>query len=234
MSQKLKLDTNGPEYTMSEQLGWERDLLGIYLSHNPLESYSKILGSLAKPIISVTRDLDGRTVTVGGSISQLREISTKKGSKMAFARLADSGGELELIIFPKTYSESPELWQRDNIIIVKGKVDFSRSDEPKILVEEAKLISEDDAAGFQSGGYGESSLSENVKQRLYIRLEDSGNQPLLLTLKEKLDGHQGQTEVVLVTGAHKQIIKLPQMVDVNEQSLRELAGLFGSTNVVVR
>jgi DNA polymerase III subunit alpha len=235
MSQKLTLDTGGPEYTLSEQLGWERELLGLYLSHNPLESYSKILGSLAKPIISVSRDLDGRTVTVGGSISQLREISTKNGSKMAFARLADASGELELIIFPKTYAATPELWQRDNIILIKGKVDFSRSDEPKVLVEEAKLISEDDANGFQSGGYDESSsITEKIKQRLYIRLEDSSNQPLLLTLKEKLDGHQGQTEVVLVTGAQKQIIKLPQMVDVNEESLRELAGLFGSTNVVIR
>jgi hypothetical protein len=59
---------------------------------------------------------------------------------------------------------------------------------------------------------------------------------LLLTLKEKLDGHQGDTEVVLVTGesSQKQVIKLPQTVSINETSLRELAGLFGSTNVVVR
>jgi hypothetical protein len=75
-----------------------------------------------------------------------------------------------------------------------------------------------------------------LKQRLYIRLEDAQNQPLLLTLKEKLDGHSGETEVVLVTGesTQKQIIKLPQTISINEQSLRELASLFGSTNVVVR
>ncbi len=235
MSPKLTLETGAPGHTLPEQLNWERELLGLYLSHNPLESYSKILNSLAKPIISITKELDGRTVTVGGSISQLREISTKNGSKMAFARLADTTGELELIIFPKTYAASPEHWQRDNIIIAKGRVDFSRSDEPKVLVEEAKLISEDDAQSFRSGGYGgEAVLSESIKQRLYIRLEDSGNQPLLLTLKEKLDGHRGDTEVVLVTGAQKQIIKLPQTININEESLRELAGLFGSTNVVVR
>jgi hypothetical protein len=75
-----------------------------------------------------------------------------------------------------------------------------------------------------------------LRQRLYIRLEDGQNQPMLLTLKDKLDGYAGDTEVVLVTGASasKQVIKLPQTIDINEQSLRELALIFGSTNVVVR
>ncbi|HET7529116.1 MAG TPA: DNA polymerase III subunit alpha [Candidatus Saccharimonadales bacterium] len=225
----------GDEFPLSEQLTWERDLLGLYLSHNPLESYDKILSSLAKPLAGITKALDGRLVTVGGSISQMREITTKNGSKMAFSRLADSSGEAELIVFPKIYAASPELWQRDNIILVKGKVDFSRSDEPKILVEEAKLISEDDAKGFSSSGEPP-GLSQDIKQRLYIRLEDSGNQPLLMTLKEKLDSYRGDTEVVLVTGesTQKQIIRLPQTVSIHEESLRDLASLFGSTNVVVR
>jgi hypothetical protein len=75
-----------------------------------------------------------------------------------------------------------------------------------------------------------------MKQRLYIRLEDSGNQPLLITLKEKLDSYRGDTEVVLVTGqnAQKQIIRLPQLISIHEESLRDLASMFGSTNVVVR
>jgi DNA polymerase-3 subunit alpha len=236
MAPALNLDTTGPEFTLSEQLTWERDLLGLYLSHNPLEGYSKILNSLAKPIISITKEHDGRVIAVGGSITQTREISTKNGSKMAFVRLADSTGELELVVFPKTYSANPELWQRDNVILAKGKADFSRSEEPKILVEEAKLIREEDAANYQAGGGqgADGGFSQNLKQRLYIRLEDSQNQSLLLTLKEKLDGHSGETEVVLVTGAHKQIIKLPQTININEESLRDLAGLFGSTNVVVR
>ena len=57
-----------------------------------------------------------------------------------------------------------------------------------------------------------------------------------MDLKQKLDGHSGDTEVVLVAGptTSKQVIKLPQTIDVNEQSLRDLAALFGSTNIVVK
>jgi len=235
MAPTFKLEPSAVNYSQSEQLAWERELLGLYLSHNPMETYDKLLGSLAKPISSITKSIDGKLTTVGGFVSQMREISTKNGSKMAFVRLTDTSGEIELVVFPKTYAANIQIWQRDSVLLAKGKVDFSRSDEPKLLVEEAKLISEDDARGFKPGS-GSSDLSDSIKQRLYIRLEDSGNQPLLLTLKQKLDGHQGDTEVVLVTGesSKKQIIKLPQMISVNEQSLRELASIFGSTNVVVR
>ena len=57
-----------------------------------------------------------------------------------------------------------------------------------------------------------------------------------MALKQKLDDHRGDTEVVIVTGPSegKQVIKLPQMVSLNEASIRDLASVFGSTNVVVK
>jgi DNA polymerase-3 subunit alpha len=241
LAPKLKLNETAEVPDMSMQLSWERELLGIYLTHNPLETYEAVLNAMAKPIASISRELDGRIITVGGCINQHREISTKNGSKMAFVSIGDSTAEIEAVVFPKLFAQTAEIWQRDNFVLAKAKVDFSRSAEPKLLVEEAAYLSEDDAKNFKQGdnspklrNFEGSSLS--LKQRLYIRLEDSQNQPLLVTLKEKLDGHKGETEVVLVTGesSQKQIIKLPQTVSINEQSLRELASLFGSTNVVVR
>jgi DNA polymerase III alpha subunit len=200
-----------------------------------LSAYETILARLAKPINSIDQSADGKLVNAGGSITAVREITTKKGAKMAFVRLADLNSETELIIFPKLYAKGPELWQVDNVILARGKVDYSRG-ELKILVEQARPIKDDEkptAGGAFDEGRNESGFS---KQRLYIRLEDSQDQPVLMTLKQKLDGYKGDTEVVLVTGVStsKQIIKLPQMIAVSEESLRELASLFGSTNVVVR
>jgi DNA polymerase-3 subunit alpha len=217
------------------QLSWERELLGIYLSSHPLESFKDILAARATPIVSLNKGHDGRQIKVGGYINQVREISTKSGSKMAFVKLADLAGETELIVFPKTYAQTPDIWTQDNVVIVKGKADFSRNEELKILVEEVQLISQEEAINFDKTAEP-NSPEAILKQRLYIRMEDSQNQPKLLTLKEKLDGFAGETEVVLVTGekASKQIIKLPQTISINEESLRELALIFGSTNVVVR
>jgi DNA polymerase III subunit alpha len=226
---------DGDSLAPSQILGWERELLGIYLSSHPLEPYKDILAARTTPIIGVGKNHDGRVFKIGGSINQIREITTKNGSKMAFVKLADMAAETELIIFPKTYVQTADIWRQDNVIIAKGKADFSRNDELKFLVEEVKLISEQEAKDFDKSS--EKTDDElQLKQRLYIRLEDSSNQPQLLTLKQKLDGYSGDTEVVLVTGQSdaKQIIKLPQTISISEESLRELASIFGSTNVVVR
>lgn len=225
-----------PGEPISQQLilGWERELLGIYLSDHPLAAYKDFLSAKATPIVSLSRSQDGRLLKVGGSINQIREITTRNGSKMAFVKIVDMAGESELIVFPKTYAQTADIWLQDNVIIAKAKVDFSRNDELKLLVEEVQLISEEEARNFDKSK--EPSADEQLKQRLYIRLEDSSNHPQLLTLKEKLDGYSGDTEVVLVTGVNesRQIIKLPQTISISEESLRELATIFGSTNVVVR
>jgi hypothetical protein len=159
--------------------------------------------------------------------------------------------------------EDPEIWKRDNVILAKGKLSSGRDnnrgsgDELKLLVDKAQSISLGKATNYKVKGKlyelgkkqaARASANFNVaqsasinkaqplKQRLYIRVEDSQDQPMLITLKEKLDNYKGSTEVVLVTGpsAGKQIIKLPQMISVDEECLRDLASTFGALNVVVR
>ena len=256
MSVRLVLEENGPIYSQHEQLAWERELLGLYLSQHPLDQYQAILKAQATEIISITSSMEGKSLTIGGNISDVREITTKNGSKMAFVKIEDAGGEIELVFFPKVYLLSKDSIERDRVILVRGKVGSGRAasqgSELKILVDEIQVITPEQAENyeqnptdFQSNLRATPTISAAsrpqepaviAKQRLYIRLEDSNDQPLLVSLKERLDSHLGSTEVVLVTGpkTNKQIIKLPQAIDVNEESLRELAGLFGSTNVVIR
>lgn len=233
----------------SEQLAWERELLGLYLSSHPLEAYEAFLLSQTIPLKSITSDMEGKEMTIGGSITGMREITTKNGAKMAFVRLADTTGEIELVVFPKLYGKDSAIWQRDQIVITKGKLggDRGRGDgqEIKLLADEARVITDQDVANHAArkkpaaAGAAVDKVpnsTQPARQRLYIRLEDSSNEPVLLALKEKLDIYQGETEVVLVTGAEagKQAIRLPQTISVNEESLRDLASVFGAMNVVVR
>jgi DNA polymerase-3 subunit alpha len=261
MALQLNWDDSLPVYPSNEQLIWERELLGLYLSSHPLSEYENFLSEKSLPFAEIKPALDGISVDLGGSISELREITTKNGSKMAFVKLAGMDGEIELVVFPKIYLEDPDIWKRDNVILARGKLSSGRDgdrgrDELKMLVDKAQSVSLGKAKNYQPKGKlyeigkskssrsstgfstGRSSAAESasVKQRLYIRLENSQDQPLLMTLKEKLDGYHGETEVVLVTGpkTSKQIIKLPQTIDVNEESLRDLASVFGALNVVVR
>lgn len=239
---KFALDETGPAHDLAEQLSWERELLGLYLSHHPLEAYRESLETAAAQISSLSQKLDGRNVTVGGSIIGLREVVTRNGAKMAFARIADFNGEIEVVVFPKLFQSTSELWQRDQAVLVEGKLNCrdrrtsAPIDDWKILAENVQPLSP--SINKPGGGRQKPAASQPkpVREKLYIRLEDSGDRSLLTMLKERLDTHNGETEVVLVTGPseQKQIIKLPQSIDINEESLRSLAALFGPTNVVVR
>ncbi|MDB5161114.1 MAG: dnaE [Candidatus Saccharibacteria bacterium] len=243
----LKLVPPVETYDQGQQLSWERELLGIYLSYHPLEAFEVILSEKTVPMNQIKDGMDGSKTVVGGAVQDVREITTKKGSKMAFVKLADTFSEVEVVIFPNIYDKTAAIWQRDQVVILKGKIDSTRGGDIKIIAEDAKLVTREEAESYKSKGKSIAPpktnspvpMSAPVKEgppRIYIRLEDSSNQPLLLELKEKLDGYSGTNEVVLVTGPHsnKQIIKLPQTVDINEESIRELAKIFGSTNVVVR
>lgn len=233
------------EYPENQLLSWERELLGLYLSRHPLEDFEEFLKKNTSPIGEIDQSSVGSDHIVGGSISAIRTINTKNGAQMAFVRLGDLTSEIELIVFPKVYKQTEALWQRDKVIIARGRLstsDQSKSgDTFKLLLDDAQEVTIDDIkkSSFSINALRKKPLRVDngpSSKRLYIRLEDSQNQSLLVSLKEKLDGYSGSTEVVLVTGPseNKQIIKLPQMIEVNESSLRDLASTFGAMNIVVR
>jgi len=234
----LNLDANGPTYSEAEQLAWERELLGLYLSQHPLAAFEQQLSQKATPITKLGSQLEGRPVTIGGSVGDVRAIVTKNGAKMAFVKLSDTSGEIELVVFPKIYTQTEDLWERDQILLVRGKIGAARAGdngELKVLVDGASKLSDTPALEAVAATVESAPVvAESSAGRLYIRLENSDNQSLLVELKQKLDSHQGKTEVVLVTGLDKQAIKLPQTIDVSEESVRELAQMFGPTNVVFK
>ena len=160
MSTMPKLVLTEPEEGANkhEFLLWERELLGLYLSEHPLRDYELILSEKSVPIQSIKSEHDGKMAEIGGTISAIRQIVTKNGQVMAFVKLEDMSGEMELVVFPSLFKESPEgLWQRDNVILAKGRVSGVDKNgvtmsEAKILVESATILSRDEALSYQPKG----------------------------------------------------------------------------------
>jgi DNA polymerase-3 subunit alpha len=249
----ITLEAPAVVHQSHEQLVWERELLGLYLSQHPLEAYEIFLNEQTVPLSIITPEHDGRSVTVGGAITELREITTKNGQRMAFVKIADLQNETELILFPSIYQQTTGIWQRDRVILVKGKVnakdrDGNVSTEIKILVDDAREVTPEQASAYQSTGkkpttpkpkkppakaVAQQTKATTLTPRVYIRLEKSDNQDMLVSLKETIDAHKGETEVVLVLGAEdsKQIIKLPMRLNAHEDSLSQLGILVGTDNV---
>jgi DNA polymerase-3 subunit alpha len=248
-----KLELRLPEEPANdrEQLGWERELLGLHLSQHPLESFGTILAEQTVPLNALKSEHDGKQVSVGGLIVDVREITTKNGQRMAFVRVEDRFGDIEVVLFPNSYQQTIGIWERDRVVLIKGKLngrgkDGRDSGELKIMVDDAREITVEQATAYQATGKKAKApkpkIIDNVKptraapERLYIRLSDTSDESTLMSLKEAIDNHQGKTEVVLVLGPteSKQAIKLPGGFDHSNGGLTKIKELVGTDNVVLQ
>ncbi len=259
-----KIELQAPTETIDsrEQLLWERELLGLYLSQHPLELFETILSEQTIPINTLTADHDGKQVSIGGAVTEFREITTKTGQRMAFVKLEDRFGEIEAILFPNSYQQTIGLWERDRVVLIRGKVNSrdkegNQSSEVKIMVDDAREITAQQASAYEATGKKRKTPKASTKakakpspkpsisdtpspeasiERLYIRLVNTSDEQTLRSLKETIDNHQGETEVVLVLGASdsKQAIKLPTGIDRASEGLNMLETLVGSDNLVLR
>ncbi len=259
----LNLKPVSPNGQLSrDQLLWERELLGLYLSQHPLDMYRTYLEEQTMPIASLLAEMDNLSTQVGGIINGVREITTKNGQKMAFVRIEDLTGETEVILFPSSYQQTLGLWVVDRVVLVRGKVsakdkDGSLTGEIKVLVDDAREITPEQAAGYQptnkkiklpkpkkkkklsdslSGPGAKGITIDEEKRRLFIRLLTSEDKDLLMNIKQTIDNYSGNTDVVLVLGGddNRQVIKLPDGIDTSGDGPAKLASLLGKENVAVK
>lgn len=171
-SQKEEFDIRMPEvgeYTEEMKLAFEKEVLGIYLSGHPLESYQELW---QKYITNNTNDFaleeetntvrvtDQSTVIVGGMISNKTVKYTKTNQVMAFLELEDLVGTVEIVVFPRDYEKYGSLLAEDAKIFVKGRVSVEEDKDAKLICEqivgfdEAALAKESPFASGRFGGTG--------------------------------------------------------------------------------
>jgi len=140
-----------------ERLGWECELLGLYISAHPLDHYDAYFNEQTVPISELTTDIDGKALTVGGLISSVRSIVTKSGSKMAFVKIEDKTSETEIIVFPSIYEIVGGQLLQDSVIRVTGKVnardrDGNLSADIKIIANDVQIVDDAELRNYESHG----------------------------------------------------------------------------------
>ncbi|MGI6103494.1 MAG: DNA polymerase III subunit alpha, partial [Patescibacteria group bacterium] len=113
----LQLVTSTPA-SKQQRLLWEKELLSVYVSEHPLDEYREKLGKVETPLGDIPKKRAEEKVTVGGILTAVRSITTKKGDPMAFCKIEDYTGAAELVVFPSTFKAKPDLWQGDKVILV--------------------------------------------------------------------------------------------------------------------
>jgi len=121
-----------------EMLNWERELIGLYVSDHPLTPYQQTFAQIVSYFSGQLHEAQHEEkVRVAGLITAVRPYTTKTNKPMGFVTLEDIQGNIELVLFPKTWQKTHEQLVVGRIIIVEGKVDTG-STPPKILVDEIR------------------------------------------------------------------------------------------------
>jgi hypothetical protein len=151
MNGDLAADGRG-EISRRERLRWEKELLGLYLTEHPLGDIADELPSF---VTAYTGDLaeesDQSRVTLGGIIQGTRRVITRAGSTMLVVQLEDLQGSVEVVVFPKVFTETANAWVEDAVVLVSGRVDH-RDEEAKLLCDTVHAW--DDAQRLGPAAYG--------------------------------------------------------------------------------
>ena len=140
-----------------EQLLWERELMGLYLSAHPLDKYDTYFDEQCHPMGVVCPENQDKTAVVGGIITNVRTILTSKGDKMAFVKIEDKTRDVEVIVFPRVFATCGAKLEMDNVIRVQGQIDAkdrngAMSPDAKIKAEIVEIISDEVLENYKSTG----------------------------------------------------------------------------------
>ncbi|MFY9462830.1 MAG: DNA polymerase III subunit alpha [Candidatus Sungiibacteriota bacterium] len=120
-----------------ERLAWEKELLGLYITEHPMEAYiNQLKKNHALPLKDITLSLRNKTVSIVGLVSVIQKFTTKSGEPMLFVQMEDATARTEVLVFPKLLAQNPKIWQKEKILIVRGKIS-DKDGVTKILCDEA-------------------------------------------------------------------------------------------------
>ncbi len=131
-----------PEWPLSEKLGYEREVLGLYLSGHPMQAHGRDVARYASAPLAEIGEVDAREVRILGVVSELRTINAKgrRDSKMAFVRVEDDKASIECVFFPEAWGRSQRAMESGEPVLVTGKIETG--EEPKLIAATAEPLTE--------------------------------------------------------------------------------------------
>ena len=238
------------EYNHQEKLKHEKEIAGIYISGHPLDKYLKEFSqyNFSTQMIQEkdTSDEDeypqdedsfgynddtiknGDAVEFGAMIVSVKKMYTKLNNKeMAVLTVEDLSGSIDVMVFPKVYSEVKDILLVDNIVVISGKYSERDGESPIILLEDIRVFNENNIPEIKQDDDDE-KIYENQKLGLIFNTED---EIVFSKIDRLLSSYKGKTEVFVKCTKTNRKFRYPIKVRLNKNLLRELCGYLEEKNV---
>ena len=194
-------------------LGYEREMLGLYVSDHPLSGVEHVLASKSDCTIATLNSEaqmypDGSVATVGGIISGLQRKMTKQGNQWAIATVEDLEGSIDVMFFPNSYQLYATALSEDSVVLVKGKVE-RREDVPRIMALE--LTVPDLAAAASNAPFVIHLSDTRVTSQSVPRLREVlASHPGMSEVRVQMRGRS--TTTVFKVGDHLRVTPSPALM----------------------
>ncbi len=210
------------EWSNSELLAREKELLGFYVSGHPLTKYKVEVETFSTVSLDELESVpDGTHVRVCGIITESKNIVDRNNKPMAFVTLEDFTGTAEVIVFSKVYETARELLVPDSMVVVSGRVSTREEEEAKILCDEVFPLTE---------------VWEKCAKNLCLKLDAMGvDDPVLNEVSELLKQNPGNCNLIInvdIPEKNNQIIRSKNIkVKPDPEIIHKLRQLLGQQNV---
>ena len=218
------------EFDLKKLLGMEKEILGIYVSGHPLDSYENQIRKVSyystgeiyqylEQGLNGERGLrDGAYIKIGGIVAESKNKITKNNNMMAFIKLEDLNGSIECIVFPKIYEKAYDHIREDSVIVVEGRLSISEVEEPKIISDKIYPI----------------DLYDELK--LYIKISRGRDISMFEKLKPILREHKGENPVYIYLEESNKLLKAEKefFVDARNDDLAiKLKKIMGDESIKI-
>ncbi|MCY3761179.1 MAG: OB-fold nucleic acid binding domain-containing protein, partial [Gemmatimonadetes bacterium] len=171
------------EWSQSERLERERELLGFYVSSHPLNEHARDLRFFATPIGKLERYADGASVRIGGLITRVSTSTDRRGQSIAFATIEDQGARTDVVFFSDAYANFRSLIEQGQAVLAEGRVS-RRNGNLGLQAESLIPLAE-----------ARQKLTKAVN--FVLKLDDESSSDLLQRLRRLVEQHTGNCELLI-------------------------------------
>lgn len=233
---------NIKEFTKKHLLSMEKEMTGVYLSGHPLDEYKKSLEMQTTTSISTINKVhkaledniskgisideivnqmpikDNEQVILGGILTEVKQKVTRNNTIMAFLKLEDLDGEIEVIVFPKTLDRIRESIAEDALVTIKGRINIKEDEPPKLICEKIDGLEKVDS------------------NKVYIRVNDNEEaKKINHYIKTDLIEYKGDSAVYIFNAKDKKSYRLARetWLNLDTDIISVLKETCGEENVKV-
>jgi len=228
---------NVPDHPRGVWLGWEKELLGLYLTEHPVKPFEPELRRKwrAWRADQVSETTSNQQITVGGMITEVRTKYTKTGAAMLFVTLEDTSGAVSVTLFPKCAAEYGKFCIVNSVVAIVGRAQHrERILKSEVADEGAEVAGGDKSVQVELIADKVERIVENAMaadarpRAVHVRI-DGSNSTLLRMVKEMFASKEGGSPLYVhaETPTGEYLIKTPILVDPEEGLIEQIRRMLG-------